>query len=234
MRGALAGRRALVVGASSGIGLAVCRRLLEDGAAVHAIARRPIDADVTAHAVDVTDADAARGEIDAIGVADGVDLLIFCVGQQTPARKLTELTPRTWQALVGANLTSAFNVLSAALPHLLRQPSDVLLVSSISAQWPDQSGPAYQAAKAGLLALSRAAGFETLGEAVRFTCVLPGLVNTPLLSQRPQPPSEEDRERALRPEDIANVCAFVAGLPRHVLIPEITVLPTALQRVGRS
>jgi len=201
---------------------------------VHAIARRPIDAGVVAHSVDVTDADATQREIDAIGGADGVDLLIFCVGQQIPARKLTELTPQTWEALVGANLTSAFNVLSAALPYLRRQSSDVLLVSSISAQWPDQSGPAYQAAKAGLLALSRAAGFETLGEDVRFTCVLPGLVDTPLLSQRPQPVSDEDRRRALRPEDIANVCAFVAAQPRHVLIPEITVLPTALQRVGRS
>jgi NADP-dependent 3-hydroxy acid dehydrogenase YdfG len=69
---------------------------------------------------------------------------------------------------------------------------------------------------------------------VRFTLLAPGVVDTPLLDRRPRPPSAEDRAAALRPEDVAEVCAFLAALPPSVAVPELTLLPAALQVLGRS
>jgi NADP-dependent 3-hydroxy acid dehydrogenase YdfG len=60
------------------------------------------------------------------------------------------------------------------------------------------------------------------------------MVATPLLDRRPEPPSEEQRARMLQPADVAEVCAFLAALPPHVHVPELTVLPRGLQATGRT
>jgi NADP-dependent 3-hydroxy acid dehydrogenase YdfG len=63
---------------------------------------------------------------------------------------------------------------------------------------------------------------------------MPGLVDTPLLDRRPKPPDLAQRQAALQPADIAGICAFLLSLPRHVTIPELTVLPAALQAIGNT
>jgi NADP-dependent 3-hydroxy acid dehydrogenase YdfG len=109
-----------------------------------------------------------------------------------------------------------------------------VLVASVSGQWPDLSGPAYQASKAGLIALARASAFEEHANGIRFSSINPGLVDTPLLDRRPVPPSREVLELALTPEDVAEVIAFVVSLPPRVHIPELSVVPRALQSLGKT
>jgi NADP-dependent 3-hydroxy acid dehydrogenase YdfG len=96
------------------------------------------------------------------------------------------------------------------------------------------SGPAYQAAKAGVAAFCRGAGFEEHAHGVRFTILEPGLVDTPLLDRRPRPPDAETRARALKPDDLADVVAYLARLPARVHVPELTVLPSDLQVLGNT
>jgi NAD(P)-dependent dehydrogenase (short-subunit alcohol dehydrogenase family) len=105
-----------------------------------------------------------------------------------------------------------------------------VFVSSVSALWPDASGPAYQASKAGLTALARAAALEEHRNEVRVSVISPGLVDTPLLDRRPQPPDPAQRAAALHP-DVARVCIFLLPLPAHAYIPELTILP-AIQALG--
>ena len=62
----------------------------------------------------------------------------------------------------------------------------------------------------------------------------PGVVDTPILENRPEPPSAEDRERMLQAADLAETCAFLAALPPHVGIPELTILPAQLQALGQT
>ncbi|MBV8219572.1 MAG: hypothetical protein JO325_13985 [Solirubrobacterales bacterium] len=69
---------------------------------------------------------------------------------------------------------------------------------------------------------------------MRFTTVLPGVVDTPLLENRPEPPSPEMRAHMLQPEDVAAACLFAVTLPPRASVPEITILPTALQAVGKT
>ena len=236
--GALAGRSAAVSGASSGIGLATARRLHELGADVTALARRRERMErelpgLTVHALDVTDANAARA---AFADTTSLDVLVAAAGTNVPERRLDQLDPGDWDAIVATSLTGTFHVVRAALPALRAARGLAIVIGSVSGAWPDRSGPAYQAAKAGALAFARGAALEEheRGSGVRFSVVAPGMVATPLLDRRPEPPPPEQRARMLRAEDVAECCAFLAALPAYVGVPELTVLPVALQALGRT
>lgn len=246
MSGVLDGKVALVSGASSGIGLATARLFVDAGATVHAMARRreAMDEGVgeervasgrfAAHALDQADQPAVERVLGEITSTGSVDVLVVAAGINLPERRLDQLTPQAWDSLVATNLSGAFYLVNACLPALRAARGQVTLIGSVSGSWPDVSGPAYQASKAGLLAFGRAAGFEEHQRGVRFTTIMPGIVNTPILEKRPEPPPSEVREAALQAEDVAAACLFVAGLPPRASVPELTILPTALQALGKT
>lgn len=216
-----------MIGASSGIGLATAHAFLEQGDTVHVAARRPIDLP-NAHRLDFTD----RAAVDAFAARfDHVDALIIAAGTNIKQRRLHELTHEGWDQVIDANLTGPFNALHAFLPKL--KGGTVVIIGSVSGSWTDRSGPAYQASKAAVLALTRGAGFELNGE-VRCTAILPGVVDTEILDHRPEPPDAETRARMLMPEDVAVACVFAVSLPPRAFVPELTILPTALQSIGKT
>ncbi|MBV8954066.1 MAG: SDR family oxidoreductase [Solirubrobacterales bacterium] len=232
----LAGRVALVAGASSGIGAATARLLAEAGATVHVAARRrpELGAGVAAHELDITDRAAVAALTSALTEREPIHTLVVAAGTNLTERSLERLTPEAWDTMVAVNLTGAFNLVHALLPGLREAQGDVVLIGSVSGSWPDPSGAAYQAAKAGLLAFARAAGFEEHGHGVRFTTILPGVVDTPLLDRRPTPPSPEMRAHMLAPEDVAEACLFAVTRPPRAHVAELTILPSALQSVGKT
>lgn len=218
----------------------------EHGATVHALARRsealtanvPVElldtGRVVAHAVDVTDEDVTRHCLMDVQRTADIDVLMSAVGLNVPNRRLADLAGRDWDAIVSSNLSSCFYLIQAALSSLRRTRGTVILIGSASAHWPNGSGAAYQATKLGLLGLTRAASYDEHIHGVRFTAISPGLVNTPHLARRAAPPSDEVLARSLQPEDVAAACLYVASLPASVHIPEIVMLPTALQAPGRT
>jgi NADP-dependent 3-hydroxy acid dehydrogenase YdfG len=234
--GPLSGRVAVVVGASSGIGAATAQMFAEAGAQVHAAARRrpELGADVSGHELDIVDRDAVVAFAQAVTAQDPVHAVVVAAGTNLRDRSLERLTAESWDTLISVNLTGAFNVVHAFLDALRMTRGDVVLIGSISGSWPDVSGSGYQAAKAGLLAFARGAGFEEHTHGVRFTTVLPGVVDTPILDNRPEPPSAELRAHMLQPEDVAAACLFAVTLPARAHVPELTILPTALQAVGKT
>ena len=239
--GTLSGKTALVIGASSGIGLSTTGLFAEAGARVHAAARRRETIvegaggrDVAAHALDISDKEAVWRLVEEVGEADGIDVLLVAAGINFPERRLDQLTGESWDAMISVNLSGAFYAIRAALPFLRASRGIVILISSVSGSWPDMSGPAYQASKAGMTELAHAAGFEEHQRGVRFSAVLPGIVDTPILDNRPEPPPKEVRDRSLKPEDVAAACFFLATLPPRAYVPELTILPTEIQALGKT
>jgi NAD(P)-dependent dehydrogenase (short-subunit alcohol dehydrogenase family) len=237
----LSGKTALVIGASSGIGLATANLFADAGATVHAAARRreAIEggaggSNVTAHALDISDKEAVWRTVEEVGESDGIDILVVAAGMNFPERRLEQLTAEGWDAMISVNLSGAFYAIRAALPYLRSSGGLVVLIGSVSGRWPDASGPAYQASKAGMIELAHAAGFEEHVNGVRFTSILPGIVDTPILDNRPEPPPKEVRDAALKPEDVARACLFLATLPPHAYVPELTMVPTAIQALGKT
>jgi NAD(P)-dependent dehydrogenase (short-subunit alcohol dehydrogenase family) len=239
--GTLSGTTALVIGASSGIGLSVANLFAEAGARVHAAARRreaieqgAEGRNVAVHALDISDTEAVWRLVEEVGEADGLDVLIVAAGMNFPERRLEQLTAESWDTMISVNLSGAFYAIRAALPYLRAAQGLVILISSVSGSWPDMSGPAYQASKAGMTELAHAAGFEEHQRGVRFSAVLPGIVDTPILDNRPEPPPREVRDRSLKPEDVAAACFFLATLPPRAYVPELTILPTEIQALGKT
>lgn len=221
----LAGKTAVVTGASSGIGAAIAGRLEAAGAEVHRVSRRgPV-------ALDVSDRPAVDRFLDAV---PRLDVLVCAAGDNIPRRRLEELTAESWDHLVAVNLTGAFNFVRAGLEKLRRARGDVLFVASVSGHWPDLSGPAYQAAKAGMIGLARGAGLELHGEGIRFSVINPGQVDTPIMLKRPSPPPPAVTARMLHSEDVAEAAMFILSLPGRAWVPELTILPTALQALGQT
>ena len=239
--GMLSGKTAVVIGASSGIGLETANLFADFGAKVHAAARRRDaieggvgDRAVKAHGLDISDEEAVRRTFEEIGESDGIDVLVVAAGMNFPERRLEQLTAEKWDQMISVNLSGAFYAIRAALSYLRASRGLVILVSSVSGSWPDASGPAYQASKAGMTELAHAAGFEEHQNGVRFTAILPGIVDTPILDNRPEPPPKEVRDNALKPEDVASACLFLATLPPRAYVPELTMIPAAIQALGKT
>jgi NAD(P)-dependent dehydrogenase (short-subunit alcohol dehydrogenase family) len=239
--GKLLGKTAVVIGASSGIGLATANLFADSGATVHAAARRKDAIEegaggraVTAHELDISDEAAVRRTLEGIGDSDGIDVLVVAAGMNFADRRLEQLTGKSWDAMISVNLSGAFYAVRAALPYLRASQGLAVLVSSVSGSWPDASGPAYQASKAGMTELAHAAGFEEHQNGVRFTAILPGIVDTPILDNRPEPPPREVREASLKAEDVAQACLFLATLPPRAYVPELTMVPTMIQALGKT
>jgi NAD(P)-dependent dehydrogenase (short-subunit alcohol dehydrogenase family) len=237
---ALDGRTALIAGASSGIGLATALAFADAGAHVHAAARRAelieeaaAGRDVVAHRLDVTDRAAVGALAERLASEGPLHAIVVAAGTNIKGRHLGQLTPEVFDDLIALNLTGAFNVVSAFLEPLRAARGDVVLIGSVSGSWPDASGPAYQASKAGVLAFARGAAFDER-DGVRYTTIMPGVVDTAILENRPEPPSAELRARMLHPDDVAAACLFAVSLPPRAHVPEITILPTDLQALGRT
>jgi serine 3-dehydrogenase len=243
--GPLEGRIAVVTGGGGGIGLATVRRLAGAGARVHAVARRPDAAleqladeraagTVEVHGLDVTNAEAVARLLAEVGEERPIDILVCAAGTNIPERRLEQLTEDGWHEIVETNLNGVFSCIRAAMAQLRETRGHVVVIASVSSVWPDASGAAYQAAKAGVLALVRAASFEEHENGVRFTAVLPGMTDTPLVDKRPSPPPAEVRALMLQPDDVAATILCALSLPPRACLGELTIVPTALQAVGKT
>ena len=178
---------------------------------------------------DVTKAAAVQKVADAIRSEHGrLDIVVNNAGMNIPDRTWQRLKAEGADAVITGNLTSAFYVVQAALP-IMRAQKDGLIIHTAS--WAGRfigpvSGPAYTAAKHGMVAMSHTINLEECQNGIRSCVVCPGEVATPILVNRPIPETPETMARMVQSEDMGNIIAFIAGQPAHVCINEIVVSPT--------
>lgn len=188
----LNGRVAVVTGASKGIGLAVTRTLLEEGARVVAVSRTAgpgLDALAGPNLVhvpaDLMDAEApARVIARAVEVFGGLDILVNNAGGPPPGVTLPRFsflapTDDDWRQMFEFNLFSAVRTIRAAVPLMLeRGGGSIVNVSTGNARQPVAMNVDYQAAKAGLANLTQALSEEFGAQGIRVNTVTPGPVRT--------------------------------------------------------
>ena len=244
--GRLKGQMAIVVGASSGMGRATALAFVAEGAKVMVASRRQGELDALVaeikraggEAIAATVDVAKRPDVDAVVRAaverfGRVDVLVNCAGVNTRDRQLALLDQAGWDRIIGINLTGAFNCTQAVLPRMREQKNGLIIhVSSISGLWGDFSGAAYQASKHGMVGLANATMMEERRNGIRVTVIYPGLCDTPILNNRVVPPTQEQRDLMMKPEDIAQACVFAASLPPRTYVSDLVLMPGALQCNG--
>lgn len=182
---------AIVTGASKGIGSAVVRGLLAEGAKVVAGSRSPAAApagltevgSLVPVAVDLTEPGAAEAMVArAVAEFGGVDILINNVGGVLAARLdgFLAIDDDGWRDTLDLNLMSAVRTSRAALPHLIARRGAIVNVASINARLPQTPVLDYAPAKAALVNLSKGMAEEFGPRGVRVNAVSPGPVRTAL------------------------------------------------------
>ena len=247
----LQGKVAWVTGAGSGIGEAAAIALAEAGATVILTGRRRepllavakrIGAAARVQPADLTVAAFVMEIAHNIKANFGhLDILVANAGVNIRDRDWTRLTPEGVDTVIHGNLSSAFYCASAVLPMMRARRGGVLIhTASMAGRFiGGLSGPAYTAAKHGVVAMSHSINMQECVNGIRSTVVLPGEVATPILDLRPVPVSAADRAKMVQSADVGDLIRYIACLPPHVVINEVMITPTwnrgyvaALQRQG--
>ncbi|MED7924242.1 SDR family oxidoreductase [Nonomuraea sp. LP-02] len=245
----LAGRVAVVTGASSGIGEATAEHLAELGAHVVVLARRAerldalVDRVATAGgqalalAADVTDEAAVRAAAGRVAnELGGADLLFNNAGVMLPA-PVEELATDQWRHQIDLNITGLMNVIGAFVPQLVEAAAelgvaDLVNTSSIAAQNIFPNFAVYSATKAYVTHLSRHLRTELGPKNVRVSAVEPGIVGTELQDHVTDEGARAWLEGArqamewLTPQDVARTIGFLASLPPRANLQQVTIMPT--------
>ncbi len=232
----LEGRRFLVSGAASGIGRATAALFQAEGAGVALLDRDEallaetgeelgageggrivtLTADLTEHsevAAAVEEASDSLGGLDGLVGAAGIDLL----------KPFEEMGIAEWRQVLDTNLTGAFSLTSAAVPHLRAAGGGTIVqVASGAALRPLAARTAYCAAKAGLVMFAKALAIDLAPFEIRVNALCPGIIETPLFRQSLE--GAEDREAELerildrylirrigKPEDIAKAALYLSS-----------------------
>lgn len=234
--GVLAGRTAVVTGASSGIGLEIAKRLVGAGARVVLVARREAALRAAAESVgglavpaDVSDAGAVERLTEVVrGVAAaGPDVVVSAAGAFELA-PLDETSPEAFDRLVAVNLRGPFLLIRAFLPGMLRRRSGhVVTIGSVAGRVAFPHNGAYSASKFGVRGLHAVLDAELRGTGVRATLVEPAATDTPLWDavDAERHPSLPPRAAMLSAGAVADAVVYAVTRP-----PEVDVRNVLLDR----
>jgi len=214
-------RTAIVTGAAGGIGSAVAARLTADGFTVAGVDRRAWRDDHTAAwlVADLTDPDAATSAMaEALDTLGSVDALVTCAGW-TAGSPAHLTSADEWRGVIDANLTSAFLSARAVLPTMVEQCGGVIVtLGSVHAHQAAPGLPAYAAAKAGLVGLTRQIAVDYGRYGIRAISVSPGWIRTVDTDSRLDGADDEARlhDSAVlpslgTPEDVAATIGFLVS-----------------------
>ena len=233
---------ALVSGASSGIGEAICRRLVANRYRVVALARNEarlarlaneLGEDCYPLALDVTDAEAVSGLCDSLPVEfREIDVLVNNAGHDTGGRRLFEEgSAEQWCDIIETNVQGTIRLTHALVDGMLaRRRGHIVNMGSIAGLRPYATGSAYVASKYALHGLSETLRLDFAGRGLRVTEIMPGLVRTGFAERRlgdAQQAREfyDSFEQSLDADDVARTVLFALQQPPHVEIAQLVVLP---------
>ena len=232
----LEGRVAWVTGGGSGIGLAGAQSLASAGATVvisgrseETLRKASANTNIEMLACDVADKAQVTKAFSEIEKRHGrVDILVNSAGINLPNRNFRNVSAEGWDSVVAVNLSGMFYCVHAVLPGMrTRKEGLIINVSSWAGRYASTlTGPAYNATKHAVVALTESINMEECANGIRATSILPGEAATPILEKRPVPPPPEERARMLQADDLGKTILFIASLPPRACVNEIIVSPT--------
>jgi 3-oxoacyl-[acyl-carrier protein] reductase len=177
------GRRALVTGGASGIGLAAAQRLSTAGARVAVLDRETPDGDWLALEADVADSaqvnEAVRKAEAELG---GLDILVNSAGVPGESVRTADTPDEEWRHVMSVNADGTFYVCRAVIPGMVeRGYGRIVLLSSIAGKDGNPMAPAYSASKAAVIGLTKALGKDLAQTGVLVNCIAPAVIETPIL-----------------------------------------------------
>ena len=187
MAGRLEGKRALVTGASRGIGLAIAQAFAREGASLALNARNPerlnqtvddLSTPARAYACDVTDRDAVFDMVKQIEADGPIDILVNNAGIHV-ARPFTEYTFEEFSSVIDANVYSVFHVTQAVLAGMqARQSGAIVNIASTAGRWGSRNQSAYNASKHAVMGITRCLALEMAPHGIRTNAICPWVVDT--------------------------------------------------------
>jgi short-subunit dehydrogenase len=232
-------RRALITGASSGIGKATALAFAKAGIDVALVSRsqdklesvakaaREFGVEAKAFCVDLAEVAEVKAKIQAIAHEFGnIDILINNAGIGYTGN-LSETPLEDWQQVINVNLTSVFQCMMGILPEMRQQGQGTIInIASIAAKQAFPGWGAYCVSKAGLVSLSQTLAQEERGNGIRVMAICPGSVNTEIWDT-PTVKANFDRSQMLTPEIVAETILHTVLLPQQVVIQELTIMSNA-------
>jgi NAD(P)-dependent dehydrogenase (short-subunit alcohol dehydrogenase family) len=238
----LKGKVAWITGGGSGIGLAGALELAKAGAHVvisgrngrsneSGLAELKKAGSAEATLLDVGDRAAVERTAAEIEKRHGrIDILVTSAGTNIGGgkRNFRTMSPEGWDDVVRINLNGLFYCCYAVLPGMRARKDGVIInISSWAGRYASVlTGPAYNATKRAVIAVTESINMEECANGIRATSILPGEVATPILEKRPVPPSAEERARMAQAEDFGRAILFIATMPARTCVNELVMAPT--------
>jgi len=240
----LEGKRAIITGASRGIGRAIAIKFAQNGAFVginylrsHERAKETLEEvrkysdGILLHGNVGKFEEAEKIVRKFVEVAGGIDILVNNAGIYQ-RKKFMEMKEDQWDETIENNLKSCYNMCKHSIPHMDRG-GKIIFISSQLALKGSSHGADYAASKAGMLGLMRSLALEMAEKKINVNAIAPGTIDTDIIAGY----TEEDRKRRAEevplkrlgePEDVANVCLFLASNLADYITGEVILVTGGL------
>ena len=238
----------IITGGGSGIGQSAARRMAAQGAKVVLVGRTAAKVDAVrdeiqaaggaalAFGLDVADYEGVRRMVQqTLDNFGRIDVLVNNAGHSSHHRRILTTPPEEIRAVIDSNLVGSMYCTQAVLPTMLEAGDGVVInVASLAGVFTSYlGGMIYSSVKAAVIHFTRFLNFELTNTGVRASVLIPGEVDTPIMDNRPIPPTADDRTTMIGVDECVDALLLIADLPKRSTISELVIKPT-IQRAAEE